>query len=330
VKTSFMLLTPGNRKLGRSLIWTFNLPSATESGCPGSTPLCRRLCYARRLELYRPRVRLAYARNLRISRRRDFARRVVSFSRAHFIRVVRLHSGGDFFSRRYARKWLWVMRRLRRVRFFFYTRCWRVPEIRPELEAMAALPNCFAWYSCDAETGVPTSLPPRVRLAWLQTSKDDPPPAGVDLIFRDHALRRKPVTPLQPLARVCPEQDGVERSTPVTCQQCQSCFREPARPANAPGDLPRQPGPCALSHAFKARGPPFLGPHHLCQPLLKGDARMGARKKLNQGYLTGTLLAAAALGGLAGSWLVFAVAAGIGVCLNVLGGDLRGPYRREP
>jgi hypothetical protein len=194
--------------------------------CPGSTPLCRRACYARQLERFRPKVRQAYARNLRLSRRRDFARRMTWFIRAHFVRVVRVHVGGDFYSARYARKWLKVMRRLRKVRFYFYTRSWRVPEIWPVLEAMAALPNCFAWFSCDTQTGLPGPLPARVRVAWLQTNQGDVSPGPVDLIFRNHPLRRRPPAMVLPMAgRVCPEQDGVRRAVKPTCERCQSCFR---------------------------------------------------------------------------------------------------------
>jgi hypothetical protein len=55
---------------------------------------------------------------------------------------------------------------------------------------------------------------------------------------------------------------------------------------------------------------------------------MGARTKLNQAYLTGTLLTAAALGGMTASWAVFAAAAGLCMVLNLVGGDLRGIRRR--
>lgn len=50
---------------------------------------------------------------------------------------------------------------------------------------------------------------------------------------------------------------------------------------------------------------------------------MGARTKLNQAYVIGTLLTAATLGGLAGSWLVFAAVTGIGLAMNYISGDIR-------
>ena len=68
------MLNPGNAKLGaKRRIWTFSLPSRTS--CPGRSPLCARHCYSAHVERRRPSVRRRYQRNLRLSRRRDFAAR---------------------------------------------------------------------------------------------------------------------------------------------------------------------------------------------------------------------------------------------------------------
>ena len=107
---------------------------------------------------------------------------------------------------------------------FFYTRSWRDDAIRPVLEAMSQLPNCRAWYSCDRGTGIPASIPPRVRLAWLMTGDDDAPPPETHLIFRIRALRRRPQTRIQGV-RVCPAEDGVTRKMQVTCDRCRLCWR---------------------------------------------------------------------------------------------------------
>src|SRR3954452_14541669 len=110
--------------------------------------------------------------------------------RADLRHITRLATQ-DFYDATYAGKWLLGMRKLPRVRFFFYTRSWRDAQVRPVLERMGRLPNCRAWYSCDRGTGVPTRVPPRVRLAWLMTGPDDSPPVGVDLTFRVRPLRRQ-------------------------------------------------------------------------------------------------------------------------------------------
>ena len=225
------MLTPGNRKLGGRRIWGFGLPSGTPDTCPGMSATCRAHCYAVAVERYRPAAAGAYRRNLARTRRRDFVVRLRALLIAHAVAVVRVHTGGDFYSRGYARKWLRVMCRAPRVTFYFYTRSWRVPAVRAVIEQMADLPNCVVWYSCDRDTGVPPAVPARVRLAWLATAADDRPPAGVDLVFRIRRLRHHPVAPGGP--PVCPSEDGVTRTRRVTCDRCGVCWH-PARARRFP------------------------------------------------------------------------------------------------
>ena len=233
------MLTRGNHKLGTRRIWSFSLPSGPGGTCPGMTPACAADCYAINLARYRPAAARAYRRNLTRARRRDFVRRVRAFLIAHVVRVVRMHVGGDFYSARYARKWLRIMRRSPRVTFYFYTRSWQIGALRAVLDRMAALPNCAAWFSCDRDTGVPAAVPPGVRVAWLMTAPGDTPPPGTDLVFRVSRLRRRPEQ--TPGPRVCPTEDGIPRTRPVTCEGCGVCWR-PAPAGRVP--LPViEPGP---------------------------------------------------------------------------------------
>ena len=55
---------------------------------------------------------------------------------------------------------------------------------------------------------------------------------------------------------------------------------------------------------------------------------MGARQKLNVSYITGSLLLAAAVGWLAGSWIVFVVALVVLLVLNLGASEIR-PTRRH-
>ena len=235
------MLTQGNHKLGGRLVWSFSLPSARPDICLGMSGLCREHCYARRLEIFRPAVLARYEANYRLGLAPDFARRVRAFLIAHEVAVVRLHVGGDFCSAEYARKWLRVMRRSPRVRFYFYTRAWRVEAIRAVLERMAALPNCRAWYSCDRETGIPSDVPAGVRLAWLSATPDDVPPASASLAFRVRRLRSQEATHLGGV-RVCPAEDGVPRAEPVTCERCRTCWQPLPTPSQRVG-LPLVPPP---------------------------------------------------------------------------------------
>src|SRR3954471_25024658 len=143
------MLTPGNHKLGGHRIWGFALPSGTAEVCVGMTPTCRRHCYAVRTEGYRARAAARYRQNLALSRRPGFARRVRAFLVAHRVWVVRIHTGGEFYSPEYAAKWLAVARKSPWVRFFAYTRAWRLPAVKAVVVELAALRNCQLWYSCD-------------------------------------------------------------------------------------------------------------------------------------------------------------------------------------
>src|SRR5262249_17793018 len=138
----------------------------------------------------------------------------------HEVRVVRIHTGGDFLSAAYARKWLTVMRKAPAVRFYFYTRSWRVPAILKVLEAMGRRPNVRAWFSCDRDTGVPANVPAGVRLAWLMTSPEDLP-SHADLGFRTLPLRCT-VLKRVGLALVCPTENGATGHR-TDCGRCRLC-----------------------------------------------------------------------------------------------------------
>jgi hypothetical protein len=262
------MLTPGNHKLGGHRIWGFALPSGRTEVCVGMTPTCRRHCYAVRTEQYRIRAATRYRRNLALSRRLGFARRVRAFLVAQGIRVVRIHTGGEFYSPEYAAKWLTVARKSPRVRFFAYTRAWREPPVKAVVDELAALPNCQVWYSCDRDTGIPLGVPAGVRVAWLMAGPDDVPPSDADLVFRVRRLRRWPAARVGDIP-VCPAEDGRPWPGRPTCDRCGVCWRPPATagprislplvgggPAQRPGpsDPNGQVGPDG--------GDPIGGPSH--------------------------------------------------------------------
>ena len=222
------MLTPGNHKLGGARIWGFALPSGSAAVCVGLSPTCAEHCYAVRTEAYRKRAATRYRENLALTRRRDFGVRVRAFLTLHGVRVVRIHTGGEFYSAEYAAKWLEVIRRRPRVRFYAYTRAWRIPAICAVLDAMAREPNCRLWFSCDRDTGAPAERPLEVRIAWLMTGEGDPPPPEADLVFRVGHLRRIPLVTVAGVP-VCPAEDGLPRATPMTCDRCRTCWRPAPR-----------------------------------------------------------------------------------------------------
>src|SRR5262249_36268934 len=149
-------------------------------------------CYARRGRWGFPQVQAALRRNWEASRDPFFAERMIREVRSRRVRVVRIHASGDFYSVPYIRAWARVALACRGVTFYAYTRSWRLPGLRAELEDLAGFANVRLWYSADADTGMPASLPEGVRVAWLQEDASAMVPDGVDLVFRVHRLRRRP------------------------------------------------------------------------------------------------------------------------------------------
>jgi hypothetical protein len=212
------LLTRGNRKLGESIhVWSI---PAVET-CPGSSEVCRSVCYSTKGRFLLDAVRERLGWNLEQARRDDFVSRMVTEIKRKGCFVIRVHSAGDFFDEEYARKWLEVMKQCPKPRYFWYSRSWRCPEIASVLEQMAALRCCRAWYSIDTETGLPRSIPPGVRLAFLQVKKDERPELA-DMTFRVRGIRKES---RMGLPMVCSSETGTPRSEEINCGSCRRCFQ---------------------------------------------------------------------------------------------------------
>lgn len=212
------LLAVGNGKLGQQIAH-FDLPAV--STCPGRTPTCERVCYATRSRFRFANVQARLWWCYKQSRRKDFVRRVVREIRIRGLLVVRLHVSGDFYAAGYARKWLQIMRQLPRVRFYFYSRSWRIAAIARVLEEMTTLCQTRVWYSVDADSGLPSAIPQGVRLAWLQDSPQRP--QGAQLVFR---TRRMLGAPRVGLPLICPTDTPAGRRNGETCGSCGLCWRE--------------------------------------------------------------------------------------------------------
>ena len=214
--SSTPLLQYGNSKLGRAIhVWS--IPAVDT--CPGSTAVCRRLCYALRHRFRFDSVKRRLSWNRRQCDRRDFVERMVSEIRRSGVLVLRIHVAGDFYDAEYVRKWSAIVKRSPRVRFYAYTRSWRIAAIAPALRELAAQSAMRLWYSSDDESGVPAHMPPKVRLAHLQTTSAAPP-SSADLVFRPHPLRTLPELPV-----VCDHETTSGRRLGVTCGSCGKCFR---------------------------------------------------------------------------------------------------------
>lgn len=210
------LLQRGNSKLGER-IHTWSLPAV--STCPGKSAACA-ACYASHGFYQMPNVRARLARNLEASKAPDFVRRMTAELARRKVRVCRLHVSGDFYGVSYTRGMLHICKRSPDVRFYAYSRSWRVPAILPELAELASLKNVRLWFSTDDDTGLPSEVPKGVRIAYLQTVPITV--AVADLIFRVQALRSAPTKRIG-LTVVCPVENG--GNNPPTCSTCKICWK---------------------------------------------------------------------------------------------------------
>jgi hypothetical protein len=208
------LLARGNGKLGEG-IHNWSIPPG-ELTCPGRTTICEQVCYAKQGHFRFEQVKDRLLWNWAQAQRADFVDRMSVEIKRRGCLVIRVHVAGDFWSAEYAKKWLAIMKRCPRPRYYWYSRSWRIAEVAPVLEEMALLKCCRAWYSLDVETGMPERVPVGVKLAYLQTAEDEKPEL-VDLFFRVRRLRKQRIS--LPLA--CPhEADKLEN-----CGSCGRCFR---------------------------------------------------------------------------------------------------------
>ena len=110
--------------------------------CPGATPECVEICYAQRPVAEQGVVyRMWQENSLRGADVPDPPDDAV---------LIRLHISGDFDSAPYIDRWAEILRARPHLTVWAYTKSWRVPELRPALERLRALPNMQLFASMDA------------------------------------------------------------------------------------------------------------------------------------------------------------------------------------
>lgn len=211
-------MVQSNDKLGGS-VFHFDLPAGKT--CPGRSKLCHSHCYARRSRFRFPQVRERLAWSYSQSKRADFADRMIDELYRKGVLLCRFHVAGDVYSPTYARKLLSVVECSPGVRFWCYTRSYRVPLIAEVLWELAACENFQLWLSADDETGYPPHVPEGVRVAWMMTGE---PPEQADLVFAVREARPQLVR--VNLELVCPTETTEGKRAGTTCSNCQFCWRE--------------------------------------------------------------------------------------------------------
>lgn len=209
------LLTAANTKLGKEIVG-WSIPAITT--CPTRTAACEQVCYANKGHYYRKSLQDSLNYRLAVSLREDFADIIQHYLRRTRKARVRIHVSGDFYSLRYLMVWDEIIRTNPGKTFTVYTRAWRDANLRQVLEMIALYENLRLFYSIDRDSGVPSAIPTRVRLAYMQIDSQDIPPVPCDLVFR---VERSAVVKYVANTLVCPAENGVTRAT---CSACQLCY----------------------------------------------------------------------------------------------------------
>lgn len=236
-------ISEGNSKTS---CYSFDLPP--KSTCPGMTEICGAKCYASKLFHQYPGVAAKYERNLELANSDKFVRYMVKNipPRCEF----RIHVSGDFCSQEYIAKWCHIAEARPDVKFYVYTRSWRVPKLVTALLSLNYLPSVNVNLSVDNDSGLPNFVGAE-RLRWCFLSDNDKAPSwlrATDIVFRtNHSakighhqwIRKRAVERGQdpdiiaPLlhriagAITCPFERGKDMPTNFSCSRCGLCVNKP-------------------------------------------------------------------------------------------------------
>ncbi len=115
-------ISPGNTKLGS--IPSFSLPPAIT--CPGSTALCRKICYAASSERRYYRTRNCWANNLTAVKAEKWTENMVHHIYCQCSRYWRIHVAGDFFSQDYLDQWIELAKIFSEIQFLAFTKSFKL------------------------------------------------------------------------------------------------------------------------------------------------------------------------------------------------------------
>lgn len=143
-----------NIKLARDVA-VFNLPAGPEYTCPGATPLCAKVCYAKKAYVTTGKTYKGRLYRFEVAKSKDFLKKIIaelSVLKAWGIKKVRIHESGDFFSQKYLNDWVKVMKTFPEINFLAYTKSFDL-----DFKEAAKLPNFNLIWSIDKTT---TKKPP--------------------------------------------------------------------------------------------------------------------------------------------------------------------------
>ena len=202
----------GNLKIGLGVLTYDKLPGFFHGGtCPGSSPECEAICYAKKVVDEEGIVDEMWRRNTAIS--------PCVPPIPDECTKLRIHVSGDFDSVEYIGNWCRRLQERPDVKVWAYTRSWRVPSLLESLEHLRAMPNMELFGSMDAS--IKERPPAGWRRAWIlrDTARPGFPieerltlrlaPGGLTTTVDDG-------TP----SYICPEETGRKPD----CEACRYCF----------------------------------------------------------------------------------------------------------
>lgn len=193
----------GNPKLGPGVYSYSRLPGKTGGTCPGSSQECEEICYAKRIinkdviDIYRTNTLTEHIPPLPSD-----------------AKLVRFHVSGDFDTPMYVLNWYALCLHYPGVRFWGYTRSWRVPVLLPLLTQLRDLPNVQLFASVDSSMH---DLPDKSwRVSWIDDGDEriNIPAHRNTASNKMTCYSRGNVS-----AYVCPEEMGLKPNC-VSCNYC--------------------------------------------------------------------------------------------------------------
>lgn len=218
----------GNTKIGMDGVYTYSRlpgrpdgffeqqaqwhgfePGTSTGTCPGSSVECESICYAKRV-ISTPPVWEMWKVNSQSERLPGAEDPLPEDAK-----LVRIHVSGDFTSVEYIEDWISLAEGRPEVRFFGYTRSWRVTELLPSLERLRALSNVQLFASMDKSI---EELPPQDwRRAWIEND----PRCNLAAVNMQEVHNTETLGFVNPeRGYVCPEETGRKPN----CQACGYCI----------------------------------------------------------------------------------------------------------
>lgn len=190
-----------NTKLGDG-IGAVSLPPLTT--CPGKTEYCSKVCYATKGFFRMSNVQKSLAANYATTESDDFINQVNAQIKKQKLKALRIHPAGDLYSNEYIDKWITIVKDNPNVRFWVYTRSWRLASLTKKLQQLQSLPNIEVFASTDDTTA---ETPPN----WLRVAAVSPSWDGYDQSYVK-----------------CPNQ----KNKTITCEKCTYCFKPSGQKTN--------------------------------------------------------------------------------------------------